>query len=164
LNLLPDRFVVRQIYPLKFNIIIVYMNKELLYGIYLLIGILSGVSMGIIGVGAGMLTIPLLLYTGLSVQEAVATSLIIQLLPQSLPGVMLYWNKKVINLKLIIISAFLLIGSLIGIYIGSYLVTKNIINTEEMHILLASILFVSSLYIFYKEIYGRDTDLAIIDN
>uniref|UniRef100_A0A6C0IM15 Membrane transporter protein n=1 Tax=viral metagenome TaxID=1070528 RepID=A0A6C0IM15_9ZZZZ len=140
------------------------MNKELLYGIYLLIGILSGVSMGIIGVGAGMLTIPLLLYTGLSVQEAVATSLIIQLLPQSLPGVMLYWNKKVINLKLIIISAFLLIGSLIGIYIGSYLVTKNIINTEEMHILLASILFVSSLYIFYKEIYGRDTDLAIIDN
>ena len=101
------------------------MNKELLYGIYLLIGILSGVSMGIIGVGAGMLTIPLLLYTGLSVQEAVATSLIIQLLPQSLPGVMLYWNKKVINLKLIIISAFLLIGSLIGIYIGSYLVTKN---------------------------------------
>ena len=140
------------------------MNKELLYGIYLLIGILSGVSMGIIGVGAGMLTIPLLLYTGLSVQEAVATSLIIQLLPQSLPGVMLYWNKKVINLKLIIISAFLLIGSLIGIYIGSYLVTKNIINTEEMHILLASILFVSSLYIFYKEIYGRDKDLAIIDN
>ena len=36
------------------------------YIIYFLIGAISGISMGIIGVGAGMLTIPLLLYTGLS--------------------------------------------------------------------------------------------------
>ena len=70
------------------------MNKEILYILYLLIGVLSGVSMGIIGVGAGMITIPLLLYTGLSVQQAVATSLIIQLLPQSLPGCLLYTSPS----------------------------------------------------------------------
>ena len=121
--------------------------------------------MGIIGVGAGMLTIPLLLYTGLSVQQAVATSLIIQLLPQSLPGVMLYVKKGVINWKLIIISAFLVLGSLVGIYVGSYLVTHNIIDTVAMHLILATILLTSSLYIFYKELVEhKDKDLAIIDN
>lgn len=141
------------------------MKKEVLYVLYFLIGIISGISMGIIGVGAGMLTIPLLLYTGLSVQKAVATSLIIQLLPQSLPGVMLYVKKGVIDIKLLIISAFLVIGSLVGIYIGSYLVTYHIIDTVQMHLILASILFISSLYIFYKELVEhKDKDLAIIDN
>ena len=141
------------------------MQKEILYILYFLIGAISGVSMGIIGVGAGMLTIPLLLYTGLSVQQAVATSLIIQLLPQSLPGVMLYVKKGVINWKLIIISAFLVLGSLVGIYVGSYLVTHNIIDTVAMHLILATILLTSSLYIFYKELVEhKDKDLAIIDN
>tara|TARA_A100001015_G_C14898985_1_gene675608 strand:+ start:160 stop:585 length:426 start_codon:yes stop_codon:yes gene_type:complete len=141
------------------------MEKEILYVLYFLIGIISGISMGIIGVGAGMLTIPLLLYTGISVQQAVATSLIIQLLPQSLPGVMLYFKKGVIDIKLLIISAFLVIGSLVGIYIGSYLVTNHIIDTVQMHLLLASVLFTSSLYIFYKELVEhKDKDLAIIDN
>ena len=141
------------------------MEKEILYVLYFLIGIISGISMGIIGVGAGMLTIPLLLYTGISVQQAVATSLIIQLLPQSLPGVMVYFKKGVIDIKLLIISAFLVIGSLVGIYIGSYLVTNHIIDTVQMHLLLASVLFTSSLYIFYKELVEhKDKDLAIIDN
>ena len=141
------------------------MQKEILYILYFLIGAISGVSMGIIGVGAGMLTIPLLLYTGLSVQQAVATSLIIQLLPQSLPGVMLYVKKGVINWKLVVISVFLVLGSLVGIYLGSYLVTHDIITTEAMHLILASILLTSSLYIFYKELVEhRDKDLAIIDN
>ena len=145
------------------------MQKEILYILYFLIGAISGVSMGIIGVGAGMLTIPLLLYTGLSVQQAVATSLIIQLLPQSLPGVMLYVKKGVINWKLVIISVFLVLGSLVGIYVGSYLVTHKIIDTVAMHLILASILLTSSLYIFYKELVehkdkDKDKVLAIIDN
>lgn len=140
------------------------MKKEGLYVLYFLIGIISGVSLGIVGVGA-MLAIPLLLYTGLSVQEAVATSLIIQLLPQSFPGVMLYVKKGVIDMKIVIISGFLVIGSLVGIYIGSYLVTHNIITTQAMHLILATLLLTSSLYIFYKELVEhKDKDLAIIDN
>ena len=39
--------------------------------LYFLIGALSGVSMGIVGVGAGMLTIPLLIYSGLTLKESV---------------------------------------------------------------------------------------------
>ena len=78
---------------------------------------------------------------------------------------MLYFKKGVIDIKLLIISAFLVIGSLVGIYIGSYLVTNHIIDTVQMHLLLASVLFTSSLYIFYKELVEhKDKDLAIIDN
>ena len=91
--------------------------------------------------------------------------LIIQLLPQSLPGVMLYVKKGIIDWKLITISAFLVIGSLLGIYVGSYLVTHHIIDTIAMHLILATILVTSGLYIFYKELVEhKDKDLAIIDN
>ena len=38
---------------------------ELFYGfLYILIGILSGFFVGIIGVGAGLITIPALIYSG----------------------------------------------------------------------------------------------------
>jgi hypothetical protein len=44
-------------------------------------------------------------------------------------------------------------------------VTHNIIDTVAMHLILASILLTSSLYIFYKELVEhKDKDLAIIDN
>ena len=42
-----------------------------LYIIYALIGILSGISMGIIGIGAGVITLPLLLATGMNIKKAV---------------------------------------------------------------------------------------------
>ena len=54
--------------------------------IYFLIGALSGISMGIVGVGAGMLTIPLLIYTGLTLQESVGISLIMELANRVLQG------------------------------------------------------------------------------
>ena len=41
----------------------------------------------------------------------------------------IYVKKGVINWKLVVISVFLVLGSLVGIYIGSYLVTHNIIDT-----------------------------------
>lgn len=50
--------------------------------IYVMIGALSGISMGIVGVGAGMITIPLLIYTGLTVKQAVGISLIMQFYPK----------------------------------------------------------------------------------
>ena len=117
--------------------------------IYFLIGALSGISMGIVGVGAGMLTIPLLIYTGLTLQESVGISLIMQLLPQSLPGVMLYYNNGQITYITAIIALFVVIGSLLGIYLGSYLVNNNYINLKFMYGNLAGLLIGSGLYIIY---------------
>ena len=117
--------------------------------IYFLIGALSGVSMGIVGVGAGMLTVPLLIYSGLTLQESVGISLIMQLLPQSLPGVMLYYNNGKITYITTIIALFVVIGSLLGIYFGSYLVNNNYINLKFMYGSLAGLLIGSGIYIIY---------------
>ena len=44
---------------------------------------------------------------------------------------------------------FVVIGSLIGIYLGSYLVHNNYINLKFMYGSLASLLIGSGLYIIY---------------
>tara|TARA_B100000925_G_C21954607_1_gene450582 strand:+ start:107 stop:544 length:438 start_codon:yes stop_codon:yes gene_type:complete len=117
------------------------------YILYFLIGALSGISMGIVGVGAGMLTIPLLIYTGLTIKESVGISLIMQLLPQSLPGVIMYYKRGAINLPTIIIAMFVVIGSLVGIYFGAFLVHNNFVNLKAMYSVLAFLLIGSGLYI-----------------
>jgi len=122
------------------------------YILYFLIGTLSGISMGIVGVGAGMLTIPLLIYTGLTIKESVGISLIMQLLPQSLPGVIMYYKKGDINLPTIIIAMFVVIGSLVGIYFGAFLVHNNFVNLKAMYSVLAFLLIGSGLYIVHTYI------------
>lgn len=122
-------------------------SDYLQYLIYFLIGTISGLSMGIVGVGAGMLTIPLLIYTGLTMKESVGISLIMQLLPQSLPGVIMYYKNSAINLSIILIAMFVVIGSLVGIYIGSYLVHNDFVNLKSMYTILAFLLIGSGLYI-----------------
>ena len=46
------------------------MNAYLIF-IYLILGLISGLFLGSIGVGAGLLTVPVLIYTGLKLKEAV---------------------------------------------------------------------------------------------
>lgn len=125
--------------------------------IYFLIGTLSGVSMGIIGVGAGMVTIPLLIYTGLNIKQAVGISLIMQLLPQSLPGVMMYYKNRYIDTYLITIAMIVVLGSLFGIFTGSYLVNYDYVNLRMMYIALTVLLFGSGLYILNTYILNSTT-------
>ena len=56
--------------------------------IFTCIGLFTGISIGIVGIGAGVLLIPLLTYFGVSIKTAVATGLALQLVPQSLPGLL----------------------------------------------------------------------------
>ena len=57
-----------------------------------LIGILCGLSMGSIGIGAGLVTVPLLIIYGINIKTAIALIMVMQLLPQSIFGVINYWN------------------------------------------------------------------------
>jgi len=131
-----------------------------LYILYLIIGVVSGISMGVVGMGAGILTIPFLIYTGLELKQAVAIALIIQLLPQSLPGVYSFYKKGYINYSILFISLLVLIGSLVGIQIGVYLSTNDIINKKETYRILSYFLILSGLYIYYKHtIVTKDDDM-----
>mgnify|MGYP006107406935 CR=1 FL=1 len=115
--------------------------------IYILIGIFSGINMGIVGIGAGILLIPLLVSTGVSIQTAVATGLVLQMVPQSLPGVWLYYKRGFLDWWL---SLYIIIGSTIGIYIGAYLVNNDFIGGKTIYKLLFVILFLCTLYIGKK--------------
>ena len=122
------------------------MRKEL---IYIMIGLISGISTGIIGIGAGILTNPLLIYSGMSLHTAVGCSLVMQLLPQSLPGVLLYNSKNYINW---IDSIVVVIGSSIGIFIGSWLATNNYISEKIAYKIMTILLIVISIIFTYQHL------------
>jgi len=111
------------------------------YILYVLIGILSGISMGTIGIGAGIITMPLLILTGMSVNKAVGCILLMQLLPQSLPGVLIYHREKNIEYE----SAFIVIlGSILGIIIGSLLISHKIVDEPMCYKIITLVLIITT--------------------
>jgi len=116
----------------------------LVYIIYAIIGLLAGISMGTIGMGAGLIAVPLLVLAGLNIKQVIAAIMVMQLLPQSLAGVINY--KEHINWTPTII---VIIGSLFGIWLGSHLVINGYISEQLIYRILTIFLFVSSIY-FYK--------------
>lgn len=118
--------------------------------IYFLIGTIAGFFMGIIGIGAGLITVPLLNYTGMSLNQAVGTSLLMQLLPQSLPGVLLYQKKGYIDFY----NSFLVIfGSLLGIGIGAYLITYDYIEKKYLYKILSIVLIIFACIYGYEHLF-----------
>jgi uncharacterized membrane protein YfcA len=113
----------------------------LIYIVYTFIGILAGLSMGTIGMGAGFVTVPLLLLSGLEIKQVTAAIMVMQLLPQSIMGVINY--REHINWTPTILVT---VGSLFGIWFGSHLVMNNYINERMIYRILTVFLFSSSIY------------------
>ena len=114
--------------------------------VLMLIGALGGLSMGIIGVGAGILTIPLLILFGLNLLTAVGCALIMYLV-SPIPAIILYNKANYINYYF---SILVVIGSLIGTYIGAYIVSNKYISESASHKILAVFLLIISFYYAYK--------------
>ena len=125
------------------------MNVYLLF-IYLLLGFISGLFLGSIGIGAGLLTIPVLLYTGLTIKEAVIISLIIQLVPQTIPGVIAYYNQKMIKVDIVYIALLVILGSFVGVYIGTNSSIKNYVSNRTLYRILTIVLLISTIYVYYN--------------
>ena len=125
------------------------MNVYLIF-IYLVLGLISGLFLGSIGVGAGLLTVPALIYTGLRLKEAVIIALIIQLVPQTIPGVIAYYNQKMIKVDIVYIALLVILGSFFGVYIGATASIKNYISERLLYRLLIITLFLSSIYLCYN--------------
>jgi uncharacterized membrane protein YfcA len=115
-----------------------------------IIGIITGTSVGLTGIGSGVLTMPLLLYVGLNYHEAIATVLLMHVIPQSLPGLYLYYKKGHLDTSK---SIFVVIGSMIGVCLGSYINCEKLISQDMLYKLLATTLALSSLFIYCKYIY-----------
>ena len=114
-----------------------------------IIGIITGTSVGLTGMGSGILTVPLLIYAGMTPHETVATVLALHVFPQALPGLYLYYKRGDLNMTK---SLFVILGSTIGVYIGSFINCENLVSQETLYKLLSVILACSSIYIYCKHV------------
>ena len=119
-----------------------------LFFIYIILGFVSGLFLGSIGVGAGLLTIPVLIKTGLTIKESVVIALIVQLVPQTIPGVIAYYKQKLIKIDVVYISILIMMGSFVGVYIGANASIKNYISNKSLYRILTIVLFISSIYLY----------------
>ena len=111
--------------------------------IYFIIGCITGVSMGVIGIGAGLITMPLLILAGLTIKQSVAIIMVMQLLPQSLPGVINYKDYIIWLPTLLVI-----LGSIFGIWFGSHMVKIGLLDEDLLCQTITVFLFVSSIYFY----------------
>ncbi len=82
----------------------------------ILIGILAGVLSGLVGVGGGIIMVPLLvLFLSLSQHQAQGTSLAVLAVPVTAVAVFNYYKEGQLNLKYAaIIAVFFVVGSIVG--------------------------------------------------
>lgn len=87
--------------------------------ILLLVGLFSGMLSGLVGVGGGIVIVPALVFLlGFTQQEAQGTSLGLLLLPIGILAVLNYYNKGLIDMKVVGIMA---VSFIIGGWFGSKL-------------------------------------------
>lgn len=115
--------------------------------VYTLIGCITGISIGLVGIGAGVLFIPFLVWYGVPIKTAIAVGLALQVVPQSLPGFYLYYKDGVVDWFVII---WTLIGSTIGISIGSFISTKGYITERGIYKILFFIMLATLIHIGKK--------------
>ncbi|CCG53749.1 Probable transmembrane protein of unknown function [Flavobacterium indicum GPTSA100-9 = DSM 17447] len=82
----------------------------------IIIGILAGVLSGLVGVGGGVIMVPLMvLFFGMTQHQAQGTSLAVLAVPVTAVAVYNYYQEGHINVKFaLIIAVFFVLGSIIG--------------------------------------------------
>ena len=82
----------------------------------ILIGILAGVLSGLVGVGGGIIMVPLLvMFFGFNQHQAQGTSLAVLAVPVTAVAVFKYYKEGQINVKYAaIIAVFFVVGSIFG--------------------------------------------------
>tara|TARA_B110000305_G_scaffold231509_1_gene285106 strand:- start:8171 stop:8539 length:369 start_codon:yes stop_codon:yes gene_type:complete len=118
--------------------------------VLLIIGVLTGISIGVTGIGAGIIMMPLLIHLGVPIKTAVSTSIFLQIVPQTLPAAWLYYKNGHFDFNIIL---FVMLGSIFGVSIGSYLVNYNYINEKHMYLSLFILLIMSTIYIGINNIF-----------
>ena len=92
------------------------------YLLALLAGLFTGIGSGMLGIGGGSILVPVLLFIfGLSIKEAIGTSLCIIVLT-AISAIIVHWKEKQVHLKLAVVMT---LTGVIGAQLGSYL--NNII-------------------------------------
>lgn len=111
----------------------------------LIIGLLAGVLSGIMGVGGGVVMIPLMIVIlGYSQHEAQGTSLAVLVIPVTFLAAYNYYTEGYVNWKFAIIIA---LGFIVGGYLGSKYAVS--INQSLLKKIFSVILIVAALKMFF---------------
>ena len=113
------------------------------------IGLISGFFVGLIGIGAGMILIPGLTLAGMNMKQAITTALFLQVIPQTLPSVYLYYKKGHFKYE---VSMIVLAGSIVGILIGSLFQYYNVFTERASYIILSTMLITLGVYNIYRNV------------
>lgn len=111
----------------------------------LAVGLTSGVAIGMLGPGGSIMLLVLLLMVGSSLPEAVAISMLLQLVPLTLPAAWLYYKRGHLNL---VTAMWVILGALVGIVTGSWF--ANRISERKLGYALVVLLQVATLFMFYR--------------
>ncbi len=115
--------------------------------LYLLLGLLAGVVSGLIGIGGGVIIVPVLIFGfGLSQHEAQGTTLAMLVPPVGLLAAWTYYRQGFVNFQ---IAALLCAGFLLGGLLGAKL-AMGLSN-----VLLEKVFGVAMLAIALKMIFAR---------
>ncbi len=120
--------------------------------VYLLIGLAGGLIGGLMGVGGGIIMIPLLTWYGLSQKRAQGSSLIATV-PLAVVGVIVYSRDPGFNW---IAAVPLAIGGVVGAYIGSGLVKR--FTNRAMYKLFGAMLLILAIRHGYTAFLGAGTE------
>ena len=89
--------------------------------LYIILGLLAGVSSGFLGIGGGTIIIPILVYMfGLTQHQAQGTTLALMVPPIGLLAALKYYHEGNVNIQ---IAIFVCMGFFVGGLLGAYLVT-----------------------------------------
>ena len=112
----------------------------------LMYAIFVGTLIGIIGIGGGVLLLPFLLYLNFTIQQAVAVTLFLSAVPNTLPALYMYYKEGFFLIKPSIVTA---LGTIIGVIIGGYVGSKELIPKIYIYRFYTAFLLILSIYMFF---------------
>ena len=96
--------------------------------ILLVVGLIAGLLSGLVGIGGGIVIVPVLVYfLGFSQQQAQGTTLFMFLFPIGILGVMNYWKTSNVDWKTAAVIAITFVA-------GSYYGSKVAISLDQQNI------------------------------
>ena len=112
----------------------------------LMYAIFVGTLIGIIGIGGGVLLLPFLLYLNFTIQQAVAVTLFLSAVPNTLPALYMYYKEGFFLIKPSIVTA---LGTIIGVIIGGYVGSNELIPKIYIYRFYTAFLLILSIYMFF---------------
>lgn len=123
---------------------------------YIILGIIAGILSGLFGIGGGIVMVPsLIVFFGMNILDANATSLAAMLLPVGALGVWAYYKAGYVNIKH---SLWIALGLFAGSFLGGELAV-NISESLLAKLYAAILLYIALSYFDIFSFFKKKSDL-----